>query len=215
VDIVEKNLAMTIKKQKTDWIAKRQVLRTDADRMLSSLTPEEAAAQPEEVMLHELLVHKVELEMQIEELRRTHAELEEARDHYAEFYELAPVGYITLDSEGLISEINLTGAELLGVDRSKLIHRRIAMFVAPQDRDRWHRVFIDLMQHPGFEKRTLALEMMRSDNSAFRAYLDCQRLQAAESSPMLRLGLFDISKIEQAEAEIPRPDSGARLGDLK
>jgi PAS domain S-box-containing protein len=189
-------------KPKTDWIEKRQVLRTDADRMLSNLSPTETKVQPAEVMLHELLVHKVELEMQIEELRRAHAELEEARDHYAEFYELAPVGYITLGRECLIDEINLTGAELLGVDRVKLLHRRFSMFVAPQDRDRWHRVFMNLMEPSGFEKRTLALEMMRSDNAAFHAYLDCRRLQSAAGAPLLRLGLFDISKIGSFEFRV-------------
>ncbi|MDD5389636.1 MAG: PAS domain-containing protein [Gallionellaceae bacterium] len=199
-------------KPKTDWIEKRQALRTDAARMLSNLSPAENTAQPEEVMLHELLVHKVELEMQVEELRRAHAEMEEARDHYAEFYELAPIGYITLDRECLIGEINLTGAELLGMDRGKLIHRRFSMFVAPQDRDRWDLVFVGLMKGSEFEKQTLALEMMRADNDAFRAYLDCRRLRSVEGAPRLRLALFDISKIEQAKSEIltPPPDSKSK-----
>ncbi len=195
-------------KHKTDWVEKRQALRTDADRMLSNLSPTGTEVPPSEVMLHELLVHKVELEMQVEELRRAQAEMEEVRDHYAQYYERAPVGFITLDREGLIDEINLTGAELLGADRGKLIHRRFSLFVAPQDRDRWHRVFMNLMENSEFEKRTLALEMMCSDNASFRAYLDCQRLQSVDRSPILRLALLDIGSIERVEAEMrtPPPD---------
>ncbi len=195
-----------------DWIEKRQALRTDAARMLSHLSPAETAAQPEAVMLHELLVHKVELEMQIEELRRAHAEMEAARDHYAEFYERAPIGYISLDRECLIDEINLTGAELLGAERGKLAHRRFSMFVAPRDRDRWDAEFVGLMKDFPFEKRTLVLEMVRADNAALRAYLDCRRPRSADGVPRLRLSLFDIGKIEQAKSETdtPPPDLGPK-----
>jgi PAS domain-containing protein len=87
-------------------------------RHLASLSPAEATAQPADVMLHELLVHKVELEMQIEELAAgAHVALEEARDRYAEYYEFAPVGYLSIGGAGEITEVNLTGAALLGVDR--------------------------------------------------------------------------------------------------
>jgi len=198
-------------KQKTDWFAKRQTLRSDADRMVSNLSPTATTVPPAEAMLHELLVHKVELEMQIDELRRAYAAMEEARDRYAEFYEFSPVGYVTLDREGWVDEINPAGAELLGVDHGQPVHRRFAMFVAPQDRDRWHQVFLDLMKQPELEKRTLALEIMRSDNITLHAYLDCRRMQAADDSPMLRLALFDIDKIERAGAEMrtPAPETQA------
>jgi PAS domain-containing protein len=56
----------------------------------------------------------VELEMQNEELRRSQLELEESRKKYSDLYDLAPVGYATLDRKGDIQEINLTGAALVG-----------------------------------------------------------------------------------------------------
>jgi hypothetical protein len=41
---------------------------------------------------HELDVHRVELEMQNEELRRSHRALEEACDRYVDLYDFAPSG---------------------------------------------------------------------------------------------------------------------------
>ena len=70
--------------QKWDGIDRRISLRAEAEGMVVSLSPEEAGTQPTEMLLHELLVHKVELEIQNEELRRAHNAMEEARDRYVD-----------------------------------------------------------------------------------------------------------------------------------
>ena len=185
-----------------DGKEKRKLLRTEAEALVSSLSPAEMTVRPDEVLLHELLVHKIELEMQNEELRRAHIAIEEARDRYVDLYEFAPVGYITISREALVSEINLTGCALLGVDRTKMIRRRFSNYVAPQDRDRWHRLFLNMMEHAEVEKQTCDLEMIRADKSIFYAHLDCLRRESVDAPPMLRLALVDISKLKQAEAEL-------------
>ena len=67
------------------------------------------------LMLHELQVHQIELEMQKEALRTAQADLDTAREHYFNFYNLAPVGFCSISKQGLIIESNLTIASLLGV----------------------------------------------------------------------------------------------------
>lgn len=72
-------------------------------------------------LLHELHVHQIELEMQNRELREAQQKLEEARDRYADLYDFAPVGYLTLDEFGVVHEINLTGAGMLGKERLNIV----------------------------------------------------------------------------------------------
>jgi PAS domain-containing protein len=198
-------------KQKKDWMQAREALRAKADQAFSSLSLDGMVAKPSETMLHELLVHKFELEMQIEELKRAHAELEEARDRFLEYYECAPIGYFNVDREGRIAESNLTGAALLGFERVAQPGQRLAHFVSTRDQDRWHRVFLNMTEHPEIEQLAVVLEMARLDRTTFDAYLDCRRLQPPDALPTVRVTLFDIGKIKQAEAErqnaVPPPVS--------
>ncbi len=184
-----------------DKVEKRKSLRTEAEVLVSSLSPADGV-QPAEVLMHELLVHKIELEMQNEELRKAYSIIEEARDRYLDLYEFAPVGYAIISREALISEINLTGCTLLGDDRTNLISRRFSKFVAPQDRDHWHRLFLSLMEHAEVEKQAFELEMIRADGSTFYSHIDCRRLQVGDAPPMLRISLTDISKLKRAETEL-------------
>ncbi|MFO1421656.1 MAG: PAS domain S-box protein, partial [Candidatus Competibacteraceae bacterium] len=85
-------------------------------------------------LVHELQVHQIELEMQNEALRETQARLEQSLERYTDLYDFAPVGYFTLTADGTIHELNLAGAALLGLERSRLIGRRFGLFASEQNR---------------------------------------------------------------------------------
>jgi PAS domain-containing protein len=93
------------------------------------LTP--AAATDPQRTLHELQVHQIELEMQNLELQEARDRMEAQLEKYTDLYDFAPVGYFSLDEQGVVLEANLTGAALLGMERSRLINRRLSRFVSP------------------------------------------------------------------------------------
>jgi len=189
-------------KKKWDGKDRRSSLRSEAEKVVADIAPPRLDADPGDVLMHELLVHKVELEMQNEELRKAHLEMEEARDRYVNLYEFAPISYITLSREGLISKINLTGCILLGVDRYQLISRRFSHYVAAHDRDRWHRLFMGIMKHPGAERQAFDLQMTRPDGTSYHVQLNCLNWDADEKDNVLRIAINDISKLKLAEAEL-------------
>jgi two-component system, NarL family, sensor histidine kinase DegS len=85
-------------------------------------------------LLQELQIQQIELELQNEELRQSMAQVEAGLEKYSDLYDLAPVGYFSLDEQGKIMEVNLTGAGYLGKGRAQLIGRRFQLFVAPSSR---------------------------------------------------------------------------------
>ena len=103
-------------------------------------------ADPER-LLRELELHEVELQMQNEELRAAQAAIMETRDRFSELYNLAPVGYVTLDRSGTITEANLTVARLLGVERKQLLGRPIMAFMRKQYADLLYRHLSQAFAH--------------------------------------------------------------------
>lgn len=94
-----------------------------------------AGSSPEEMhrLIHEMAIQKFELEMQNEELLQAREELKDGLDRFTRLYDFSPAGYATLARDSTIIEINLTGAGMLGVDRSLLAGDRFGRFIAPDD----------------------------------------------------------------------------------
>ena len=103
---------------------------------------------------HELEVHQVELEMQNKSLVASQAELQAALEHFADFYESAPVGYLSLKPDGEIRQLNPFAAALLGRERYLLINRRLGLLVDLSDR----AAFSDFLGRV-FEGQTQACEV--------------------------------------------------------
>lgn len=181
----------------------------EAEVQLDSSAPMEIPSRSAEQMLHELHVYQRELEMQNETLRQSQSTLEESRDRYVDFYDFAPSGYITLSSEGLISEINLTGANLLGKERGKLLNRRFASFVVQEDSDRWYQHFMAVRQND--RKHICELEIMRADGERLYVQLDSLRLLKEGKKPVVRIALTDITDRKLAEDALHKSENYLRL----
>ena len=120
----------------------QEPLRAKAEAQLAQAPSVEAATRSTEELLYDLHVHQIELEMQNESLRQSQISLEESRDRWVDFYDFAPVGYLTLNNKALITDINITGATLLGEERRRLVNGRFSRFVSHEDSDRWYQHFM-------------------------------------------------------------------------
>jgi len=151
-------------------------------------------------LLHELEVHQVELEMQNAELLQAREELERLLEQYTELYDFAPVGYFTVNSQGIIRASNLAGATLLGVERSRLIDRSFLPFVAPQDRPNFSSFLGRVIAGMGKEELEVRLAPLGGDAPIF------VKIEAVTdlSGRKCRVAVIDISKRKQVEEELEK-----------
>jgi len=127
-----------MKKSKTEMIdageLRRRAEARFGERRGEAIADKTHTPSETQRLFHELQVHQIELEMQNEELQRARIEVEEGLSCYTDLYEFAPVGYLTLSREGEIRQVNLTGARLLGLERSRLVGKRLAVLVDADSR---------------------------------------------------------------------------------
>ena len=188
-----------------------------------------AAAHPVKLMssqagqlTHELQVHQVELELQNEELRRTRTALETSQARYFDLYDLAPVGYVTLNAKGLIQEANLTAATLLSVTRTELVRRAFSRFIFKDDQGTFHRYSQQLCTAPApaDARRPLVCEvrLLRAKAEPFWAQLQATVAYDADGERTMNIALSDITaqkqlKLAMQESELRYRTLFAQAGD--
>ena len=149
-------------------------------------------------LLHELQVHQVELEMQNAELQRARLEIEISLDKYTELYDFAPVGYFSIDQQGLIQEVNLMGASMLGAVRARLLQRRLLAFVAPTSRPVIDAFIKTVFAKPG--KQVCEALLLTATDAPFWA--DLQAVSSATSADQrrwCRLAISDIGALRRGQ----------------
>lgn len=175
-------------------------LRKRAENLLkASKTAAEKAMSAEEIRqtLHELLVHQIELEMQNEELRRTQAELEAMRAKYFDLYDLAPIGYVTLNAKGMVLETNVTFANMLGVPRGMLLNQPFSRFINKEDQDIYYRHHKKIAA-TGM-RQECELRLKKADETTFWVKIEAVPVVEEGKPAVCRTVISDISVRKHAE----------------
>lgn len=147
-------------------------------------------------LLAELQVHQTELEMQNQELREAQQQLEESRNHYADLYDYAPVGYLTVNKAGNIQSINLTGANLLEKERAYLIDRPFTACFSHIDHQAFSHYLSGVFNNLG--NAALDLKVGNAQNQFRFIHLESA---AYVDSNMCRMIMTDISQLKETIEE--------------
>lgn len=175
-------------RDRADWLVRTQAAAPGTG------SPAPAA----DAVLHELQVHQIELEMQNEELRRFQLVLDAARARYFDLYDLAPVGYCTLDEAGLVLEANLAAATLLGADRTSLIHQPFTAFIHTVDQDVYYLHRKELLRSG--QRQSCELRLRRGAGTPFWAELVATVAEEPSGARVHRVVLSDVSERKRLEA---------------
>ena len=145
-------------------------------------------------LVQELEVHQLELEMQNEELRQAQEALETSRNAYAELYDFAPAGYFSFDPQGLVRRVNLPGAQLLGLERQRVLNKPMSLWIADADgREVFAKHCADVLGREGDDICEIWLQ--RSDGIKFFAHLRSIAEDPAEGThDAIRTMIVDVTE---------------------
>jgi PAS domain S-box-containing protein len=199
---------MAIAKDKKPSAANTK-LRGQAEKRLRAKKAQLHSPRTEENakrLVHELEVHQIELEMQNAELKRAQEELELSHNKYVELYDFAPVGYFTFDTQGLIHEVNLTGAKLLGTERKLLLKKPFINFIAQTaGREIFSKHRKDVFQQKG--SQSCEIHLKRKDGSIFPAQLQSTaRGNIDNKAGDIHTSIIDITLRKKIEAVLQEND---------
>ena len=128
-------------------------------------------------------------------------QLEESRSRYSDLYDFAPIGYFVFDSNGLILEVNLSGATLLGVERSYLVKKPFSFYISRDDRN-----LFCLHRKKSLEaktKQTCEIRLVRKDGGQRYVLLDTVAIEnSKDNSIHLRTIVHDITERKDAEEKL-------------
>lgn len=175
-------------------------LRVKAEAVYKSKKRSPAVKQksaPADRMLHELQIHQIELEMQNDELKKANRAAEIAGKKYADLYDFSTVGYFTIDREGNIFGLNLSGAALLGVDRSNLTGKNFRQFLSHESRLDFN-VFIGEV-YEGREKVSCELVLVKNNGTRLNVYVEGSFVDGSDACS---LNVIDITKRKLDEEKI-------------
>jgi diguanylate cyclase (GGDEF)-like protein/PAS domain S-box-containing protein len=171
-------------------IDKRQrSLRERAEALLNQVHEDWIDLSPGEIrrLVHDLSVYQIELELQNEDLRSTQSQLEHTRDRYARLYHQSPVGYLSLDANGIIQQVNQTFADQIGWEGPDLVDRALVDFMTGPDREAFLSRFRAFFSQP--DSKSIDATLHGKSGHTFRARLTGRR----DADALLLVIVHDIS----------------------
>jgi len=167
--------------------------------------------------LQKYRVRQHELEQQIQELQNANKGLEASRDKYAQLYDFAPVGYFTFDRAGVIQTVNLTGANLLGSDRTLLANLHFEQFVASEDRHILTEFLRTVFQ--GRDKITCRVKLLLNDRPSLYVRIEAM---AAGNGDECHAAMVDITErkrweeyLRESEYNLAKAQSMSHVGSWR
>lgn len=182
-------------------------LRNEAEQRVrcEDIDPQTLSRADVDALCYELRVHQVELEMQNEQLRQSQVELEISRSRYADLFDFAPIGYFIFDTDGCITQLNLTAAAMVRRDRRALNGKPFRVLLAPADRDTFHQHRLLVTRTGG--PHECVVRLLRADAGERVVRLRSRSVTDAQVV-YCRTAAIDISKQTEAEQALREAHDG-------
>lgn len=183
------------------------LLRSQAEARLSERKKKKTAHPLKESdnlrLVHQLQVDQIELEMQNEELARLRAEAEALLSQYKDLYDSSPMGYFTLARDGAIRQVNLAGANLLGIERGNLNNRRFGVYISTQSLTTFNTFLENVFGNQQKGICEVALQKNETDPQQW-VHIEGIAVHDKKNTPVCNATVTDITERKRNEEQIQK-----------
>ena len=151
-------------------------------------------------LIHELQVHQIELEMQQDELLTAQDELRASHARYYDLYNKAPIGYCTINKDGLILESNNTASQMLGLNHDQLHKKRFTDLICREDQDIYYFCCAKFLS----SKKEASCELRMKNYKGFKFWVNVLATSETKRNGFqyVRIVIVDITENKNAQEEI-------------
>ena len=160
-------------------------------------------------ILFKMQLHQIELEKQNEELRSVQEKLDESRSRCFEMYDSAPVGYITVNQQGVILGINFIASRLLGVTRETMVNQSITHVIFDEDWDSYYHYSRNLFEMGDFQ--SFELRMIKPDGTIIWVCLHAVTAQDSEGETVGRFVISEITAQKETQIKLRESEEKYRM----
>lgn len=158
-----------------------------------------------EELRQELNTYFIELEMQNQQLRETESQLQDAIARYQHLYHHAPIGYLTLDANGTIREVNETFADFCAMEAQQLRQTFFASLLVKESAAIFRQRLPAFFKRPEHKVLSLWLKGRRQKP----IFLEL-RAEKTTYGDLLACNLIDRTEKELAQLELSRTSNRFR-----
>ncbi len=162
-----------------------------------------------EELLHELQVHQIELELQNDELKLSQQNLQQERAKYTTLFNLAPVGYFTLDKEGFIREMNYAAEHMLGRTSAASSGSKLTDFIYPEDQDAFYFHFQDILKYG--KGKPQEIRFIKPESNSFFVRLQSTTIKDAQQGLSIFMAVMDINEMVEVQKQLQAAKEEAEL----
>lgn len=136
--------------------------------------------------------------------------IQETRDKYADLYEFAPIGYLSLNEAGVVIDANWKARSMLGVKRRELGEVRFSQFLSDEDKRYWANQFNALLASNPGQEAEIELKIQQG-MKAIDAILDCIRVDRLEpDDALVRVTIRDVTLVKETQRELVQKEGYQR-----
>lgn len=181
-------------------------LKSEAlNRLRNKVFNRETLFTDQQKLIEELQIHQIELEMQNDELINKQLLVEETKQKYIDLYDFAPIGYLTLDEDKRIVELNLTATQMFNSEKSFLLDKPFNIFVDQISYTTFNNHINNVLNSQ--KKHTCELKLKTEDTLPTYIRMDSVMFYGNNDEKYIRIAVIDITKQRIIEDELKESEA--------